>query len=148
MAKPVKNSENVKKSCSILFLHVLLTITLRLFHSEVGNNTLLYHFSGELVSALTEIHINCDLKTLQKSQTPLVGPSISQHLFVHACSSKFTLFPRLYDFLDFPRRQRKARKLACRKRHAARAKSTYGTQVWSNEGLSWGRLMKSPFHHF
>ena len=117
-----------RKVCCMLFLHVLLSTTLSLFNSEVGTGTILYQFSGELVSALAEIHIQCDFETLQngqESQALQVGPTISQQLYVHTHSSKCNLISWLDNLLGFPRRQRKARKLARKKRHIVRTKSAY-----------------------
>ena len=118
----------LRKVCSMVFHCVLLAITL-LFNSEAGAGTATFHFSGELVSALAEIHLNCDagsFQTFRLLHTPHVGITISQQLYVHAYSIQCNqLLPRLHDYLGFPRRQRKARKLKRKKRHIELARSRY-----------------------
>ena len=108
--------------------HILLVLTLRIFDSETGTGAIVFQFSSDLVSALAEIHLECDartLKNLQQSYTPQVGHSVSQQFFVHTYRKCNFFFPRLHDFLGAARRLRKARKLARRKQHAILAKSRY-----------------------
>ena len=62
-----------RKVCCMLFLHVLLSTTLSLFDSEVGTGAILYHFSGELVSATNGYLLKS--RTQLCFRTWVLGPS-------------------------------------------------------------------------